>query len=322
MSTRRVWVWAAATTALTSCNPAYPDGQPPMLSIGEPAPSLLATAAPTSAPVQPLLWHVHSAAGPTYLYGTMHAGIDALAEVPAVVWQRLADCRELVMEVDPDSVEDEALSVLTELPPGTALDRLLTAEQWTRVTALTPGVSRARLRRLKPWVVISLISQSMLPNTPPMDATILREARERRLAVRFLETMPEQVRILDRALTAAELAELVDNEARARRELRQLARAYRAGDARAIAGLLFETGGYARTAQAVDALIVGRSTAWLPEIERRIRGTGRAFIAIGVAHLLGDGGLVTLLRRRGYRVTRVSDVALPSADHRFRTALH
>jgi uncharacterized protein YbaP (TraB family) len=47
------------------------------------------------------------------------------------------------------------------------------------------------------------------------------------------------------------------------------------------------------------ALIVNRNRAWADEIEQRLHGAGRIFIAVGAAHLIGDDSVVALLRARG-----------------------
>ena len=47
-----------------------------------------------------------------------------------------------------------------------------------------------------------------------------------------------------------------------------------------------------------------RNRRWLPAIEQAVRGGG-AFVAVGCSHLIGDQGLVALLRARGLAVTRM-----------------
>ena len=51
-----------------------------------------------------------------------------------------------------------------------------------------------------------------------------------------------------------------------------------------------------------EAIILNRNRAWADEIERRLHGSGRIFIAVGAAHLIGDGSVVDLLRARGIEV--------------------
>lgn len=51
-----------------------------------------------------------------------------------------------------------------------------------------------------------------------------------------------------------------------------------------------------------DAIILRRNRAWAAEIAERLDGSGRVFIAVGAAHLIGDGNVVDLLRARGIMV--------------------
>jgi uncharacterized protein YbaP (TraB family) len=50
------------------------------------------------------------------------------------------------------------------------------------------------------------------------------------------------------------------------------------------------------------ALITDRNRAWADQIEQRLAGSGKIFIAVGAAHLVGDGNVVALLRARGIEV--------------------
>lgn len=76
-------------------------------------------------------------------------------------------------------------------------------------------------------------------------------------------------------------------------------------------------GDEARVAQLVSAdfrqqfpeiyrtLFTERNGAWLPLIEGFIATPEPELILVGVAHLVGEDGLVAELRRRGYRVEKL-----------------
>jgi uncharacterized protein YbaP (TraB family) len=49
-------------------------------------------------------------------------------------------------------------------------------------------------------------------------------------------------------------------------------------------------------------MIAGRNRAWLPRIDDIFARRARAFIIMGGGHLVGDDGVVALLRRDGYTV--------------------
>ncbi|MBF0520560.1 MAG: TraB/GumN family protein, partial [Nitrospirae bacterium] len=51
-------------------------------------------------------------------------------------------------------------------------------------------------------------------------------------------------------------------------------------------------------------LIIDRNNNWLPQIENFLQGTENYLIVVGTGHLIGDNGLVNLLKKRGVEVVR------------------
>lgn len=54
-----------------------------------------------------------------------------------------------------------------------------------------------------------------------------------------------------------------------------------------------------------DVFLYNRNKAWIPKIENNI-ASKKCFIAVGAAHLFGEGGVIDLLEKKGYTVTAVS----------------
>jgi uncharacterized protein YbaP (TraB family) len=54
-----------------------------------------------------------------------------------------------------------------------------------------------------------------------------------------------------------------------------------------------------------DALLARRNANWAGWVERRMTQPGSVMVAVGAGHLAGDGSVQDMLKRRGYRVTRV-----------------
>ena len=50
------------------------------------------------------------------------------------------------------------------------------------------------------------------------------------------------------------------------------------------------------------ALFTRRTANWVPELEATFKRPGFHFVAVGVGHLVGQDGLVSLLRARGFEV--------------------
>ena len=99
----------------------------------------------------------------------------------------------------------------------------------------------------------------------------------------------DQLRLLDQTLS-----ELKDSLS----ELQAVLSAWRRGDAAALAALL------AREYRAFPALyrplVTARNQRWLPQIEQLLHGERNCLVVVGALHLVGDGGLLELLRKDGF----------------------
>jgi uncharacterized protein YbaP (TraB family) len=49
-------------------------------------------------------------------------------------------------------------------------------------------------------------------------------------------------------------------------------------------------------------IVVERNRRWLPEIEKLIHDGSGAMLVVGAAHLVGQDGVIEMLKAKGYRV--------------------
>ena len=61
----------------------------------------------------------------------------------------------------------------------------------------------------------------------------------------------------------------------------------------------------AEAPEAYDVIFTQRNMAWTEALMVELEGSGVDFVAVGAGHMLGDDGLVALLRARGVSVERV-----------------
>ena len=54
-----------------------------------------------------------------------------------------------------------------------------------------------------------------------------------------------------------------------------------------------------------DLMVFQRNASWIPQLEK-LFADGDVFVAVGADHLIGDKGVVALLRKRGFTATRVT----------------
>jgi uncharacterized protein len=53
-----------------------------------------------------------------------------------------------------------------------------------------------------------------------------------------------------------------------------------------------------------DVLLINRNKNWIPVMEKNMLQSG-TFFAVGAGHLPGDDGVISLLRKSGYKVVPV-----------------
>ena len=67
-----------------------------------------------------------------------------------------------------------------------------------------------------------------------------------------------------------------------------------------------------RPIERLGLMLLERNRAWIPELVPQLE-EGRAFVAVGLGHLLGEGSVVALLREQGYEVRRMGGSERPPA---------
>lgn len=232
----------------------------------------------------------------------MHLGFD-YQELPDVVWKRLAASRQVVLEVDLRTA-GVGMADKATLPPGQSLSAMLGPGGWDLLLTALEGFPAAELDRLRPWAAANLVLARLFPTALPVDLAVLREAERRGKELEFLESVDQQAGLLERVMNERALVRLVDEGSPMRRQLQVGARAYRAGDAEALARAALDPSWFPGGAADVDAFIYQRNSAWLDKLLPGLT-KGGIFAAVGAAHLVEDRGLIAQLRNHGFEVTRI-----------------
>jgi uncharacterized protein YbaP (TraB family) len=194
-------------------------------------------------------------------------------------------------DTEPDA--DKLRDVL-RLPPGKGLDQLLPADDWYDLRdALRGAVKEADLARARPWFAMSRLT-AVVGQTPKpgMDVVLAERAGTRRIPVDALETWDDQLATLADAVTIEDLQQAIHARRTLKCELDQIRATYEAGDQAAMTKIL-----------AAEKLTAARNRRWLAKLVAY--GTGGAFVAVGLGHLVGEDSLVTLLQADGFTVERV-----------------
>jgi uncharacterized protein YbaP (TraB family) len=278
------------------------------------------TAASTNADVaSPPIWRVSDGDSTLTIVGTFHVlppGLDWRARPLAAAADR-AETVWFEAETDTRLARMTAATVMQKhgtLAGAARLPGLLGPEDSMRLAnaAAEIGVPMEQLDTLRPWrafLVLSAQSIAAQGYDPALGvgAMLLAEARQRGRALRFLETVEEQLSLFTGLAAADEKSLLIltlrDWDKR-EEDLAATLAAWKSGDDAALDETM--NGLLRREAPgAYERLIVARNRAWTPKLAAALDEPGSALVAVGASHLVGPDSLPVMLAAAGYSVERV-----------------
>ena len=251
---------------------------------------------PAKATGAPFLWKVHKPGGPiVWLYGTIH--VAGIATVPASAIAALDGATRFASELGDVEPDPEKVGDLARLPFGQVLDQLLPADDWYDLVDTMRGTMKADdLRHARPWFAMTRLTSKLAPSPKPsMDDALTDHAKNHHLPIDHLETWEAQMQALVDGVSVADLQQTIHLRKTLACEVDKMRTLYENGDAITLEPLL--------VARDQATIIDARNVKWLAQIEKYAAGDG-AFVAVGLGHLLGDGGLVAVFGRAGYSVER------------------
>lgn len=248
----------------------------------------------------------------SFVFASIHYGsLDELALDADTLREFVAGTQTLVDEADASARFDAAADRHRFLTPPETLPLLIGASAYDRLVPLLPDVPPERLRKLKPWVVLSVLeSRGETASTDNLDGRISRWADEAGLRRVHLETLSEQMAALD-CVPAREQAQVLARRIEApwvlkEQSLRVLGY-YRSRDLPAWLDEIDAMTGLDAPAKLIemrarDCLLEQRNRKWIAQLDAQLRA-GSCFVAVGALHLTGEAGLLAQLVQRGYQLS-------------------
>jgi uncharacterized protein len=284
--------------------------------------TLLANAA--SATPLPMLWTVSKGDARVSLLGSFHMLKPQDYPMDASIEQAYAEADRVVFEADMAEMRSPALAAAlmkaARFDDGRTLRQVLPHDVREKLEVFMGEAAVAGSDGMKPWflslnLAMSVIVQAGFNPALGMDAHFMQRAAADGKPTAGLETAADQVH----ALSAGPIHEQVIGLADMLQPLDELKQRFdeiygfwRGGDVAAIERVMVEEM-VAKTPVTARLLNEDRNRRWLPQVEAMLEGEGNTLVIVGALHLVGDIGLVELLRARGHAVERVgaASVARP-----------
>jgi uncharacterized protein len=259
------------------------------------------------------VWAIHGDHNTVYLAGSVHLLKAADANLPSGFDRAYKGSKAVVMELALDKIDPMSMaSWMMEngmLKDGATLRTTIGDERYRRVSkeAERLGVPTETIDMLQPWVVgLQLVEMQYVQLGFDPQSGVEQQLEHKAQAdgkpVSGLETLDEQLGVLQHMSNAdqARFLDMVVSEMHdVEGETQSVVNAWRSGDAAKLAALLSDE--YASFPNLYRVLVSERNKRWVPQIEKLLHGNQDAFVVVGALHLVGDGGLLELLRHDGFK---------------------
>jgi len=265
-------------------------------------------------------WQVKSEQATVYLMGSIHFADSSFYPLRPDIENAFGQSDTLVVELDINKTDTNAYSELIArkgvYKTGRTIKDDLTEETWLqlRQRLLHLNVQYETVKNYKPGVLVltlSSIQVMQLGFSPQLgiDAYFLTKASQKNNPKKIveLETMEQQLDmflnipngelLLKESLYSLDEAELL---------MADMVRFWKQGDDGLLSKLLFEDAlnEYPAFSAIYDRLFFERNVQMTTKIDVMLKQQGQYFVVVGAGHLVGEKGIVNLLRTKGYEVKR------------------
>lgn len=276
----------------------------------------LALAAAPIAQAAPALWEVSDADSKVFLFGSVHVlPVGTQWRTPAFD-ATLAGADKVYFEADIGLFSQIflAFQMVTTAAntSGVPWSDKLSADEAAAVDAALrqQGMTLESAQAYRPWFLTLLLQGRAITEGPAnmgagVEVTVLTDLDRSRMA--FLETASQQIAIFSGMSDELQLRMLVGSAAQvniAPEMLLGMVEVWNSGDdARMLEAVSSDPD--ISEAEVMKALLIDRNANWIAPIEAMLARNEQDLVIVGAAHLVGDTGVVELLRARGYAIRRV-----------------
>ncbi len=257
-----------------------------------------------------LLWQV-SGKGlqqPSFLFGTFHLLCKEDIHFSAQLKKAIKSSNEIYMEMDMDDPATMLSGMLYMNMKGEKkLEDLYTADEYKRLQNYfsdTLKMPMMMFQKAKPYFLVALLYPRMMNCTTPagVEEELMKIAKENKKEIKGLETMQFQASVFDSIpyeWQAKELLKNIDSFSVYKNEFEQMLQMYKDQQLDSIKTMIAKS--EFGSEKYDDLLLNNRNKSWVKQLNEIMKKES-VFVAVGAGHLVGDFGLIHLLRKAGYKV--------------------
>lgn len=260
-----------------------------------------------------LLWEV-SGKGlkqKSYLFGTFHLMCRSDIQFSTQLKTAIANASQMYMELDMD---DPAVMLggmmMMNMKNGKKLKDLYTKEEYEKVSSFFKDTLHTPLNFLesiKPYFLVAMMYPKMMPckSVSGVEEELMKLARQNKKDIKGLETLEFQAAVFDTIpyeQQAKELLKSIDSLPAYTKYFDSMVQVYKSQQLDKME-TLFKDEEFGMD-QYQDVLLDNRNKNWVNQLNTLMKKQS-VFVAVGAGHLVGEKGLIALLKKEGYTLKPV-----------------
>jgi uncharacterized protein YbaP (TraB family) len=257
-----------------------------------------------------LLWKVsgNGLQKPSFLFGTFHLLCKDDIHFSNQLQKAMKVSDKIYMEMDMDDPSTMLGGMLyMNMKNDTTLESLYTPEEYQRLKNYfsdTLKMPVMLLQRAKPYFLVALLYPRMMDCASPagVEEELMKIAKEDKKEIKGLETIQFQASVFDSIpyeWQAKELLKNIDSFSVYKNEFETMLRFYKNQQLDSIKNLMGKS--ESGEEKYDDLLLNNRNKNWVKQLKQIMKNES-VFVAVGTGHLVGEKGLISLLKKEGYKV--------------------
>ena len=265
------------------------------------------------------MWKADNGRGAIYLLGSIHTADKSFYPMDPAIMAAFDRSSRLVVEVDINNQDQQALQQMLLMKgfysDGDSLDKHISEETQKAIVKYLDGneMMMQVVGRMRPWAVyVTLEEMEMrkvgLDPTLGIDLHFLEKASEEGKKISELESMEMQLELL--AGFADDLQEnlimmTITDTSKRRDSVGSIIFAWKSGNAPLMENLVFASlKDDPKMEPVYEKMFFLRNAEMADNIARMAARGETIFVVVGAGHLVGDRGVVQLLKNKGYSITQ------------------
>ncbi len=259
-------------------------------------------------------WELTTPKARLYLLGSIHVGRSDFYPLDSNWIRSFKSCENVVVELNVKAINPFTMLNLATFQDTTRLEHLLSKEVFSLLDSIfaSYGIPKSQFNRFRPWFAISTLMNLSLVRLSAftqygIENHFLNQIDSNQKILE-LETLEEQVSFLETIFNEAPdkfIKYYIQEFEKATDLAQKLLDNWVKGDESEFRSIFFEEIQNDPEMEKFEkVLIAQRNQKMLDKIIEYIERGGCYFVIVGAGHCLGEDGIVSQLKKRGYKIER------------------